>query len=146
MYSFCRSRAYEHLFDLRTRCIPGSMGRSLARTCPAVMYVVNATVFCFALFSLPFSKSYIFPIRFLWLGLSSQHCDCIMFLHLAVAFLNRGREVKKSGGGGRNWGNDNAADIDSAAANTNDGEGAGWGANGAAAPSAEVGFGVGVGF
>lgn len=54
--------------------------------------------------------------------------------------------MKKSGGGGRNWGNDNAADIDSAAANTNDGEGAGWGSNGAAAPSAEVGFVVGVKF
>lgn len=56
--------------------------------------------------------------------------------------------MKKSGGGGRNWGNDNAADVDSAAANTNennDGEGAGWGANGAAAPNAEVGFLFGIG-
>lgn len=67
------------------------------------------------------------------------------FVHLILAFfvcLSRGREVKKSGGGGRNWGNDNAADVDSAAANTNEnneGEGAGWGANGAApAPNAEV--------
>ena len=59
-----------------------------------------------------------------------------------VVGLFRGREVKKSGGGGRNWGNDNAADIDSAAANTNennDGDGAGWGSNGAA-PGTEVGL------
>lgn len=55
------------------------------------------------------------------------------------ALYHRGREVKKSGGGGRNWGNDAAADVDSAAAPTEQGDGAGWGANGsAAAPSAEV--------
>lgn len=55
------------------------------------------------------------------------------FSHLAMACLCRGREVKKSGGGGRNWGNDAAAGMDSANANAdaNDGEGGGWGANGA---------------
>lgn len=52
-------------------------------------------------------------------------------------FLFRGREVKKSGGGGRNWGNDAAAGMDNAAANAENDEGAGWGANGAA-PNAEV--------
>lgn len=48
--------------------------------------------------------------------------------------------MKKSGGGGRNWGNDAAAGMDNAAANAeNDGEEASWGANGAA-PNAEVCF------
>lgn len=49
--------------------------------------------------------------------------------------------MKKSGGGGRNWGNDASAGADSANApdDANDTEGSGWGANGAAAPSnAEV--------
>lgn len=48
--------------------------------------------------------------------------------------------MKKSGGGGRNWGNDAAAGMDNAAAGAeNDGEGpaGNWGANGAA-PNAEV--------
>lgn len=47
--------------------------------------------------------------------------------------------MKKSGGGGRNWGNDAAAGMDNAAANAenDDGAGAGWGANGTA-PNAEV--------
>lgn len=65
-----------------------------------------------------------------------------LFSHLAMACLCRGREVKKSGGGGRNWGNDASAGMDSANANAdaNDAEGGGWGANGAgaAAPSNEV--------
>lgn len=50
--------------------------------------------------------------------------------------------MKKSGGGGRNWGNDAAAGMDNAAANAeNEAEGdqgSGWGANGSAAPNAEV--------
>lgn len=48
--------------------------------------------------------------------------------------------MKKSGGGGRNWGNDAAAGMDSAAAgaeNGGDGPAGNWGANGAA-PNAEV--------
>lgn len=38
--------------------------------------------------------------------------------------------MKKSGGGGRNWGNDAAADVDSAAATADSAEteGTGWGA------------------
>lgn len=50
--------------------------------------------------------------------------------------------MKKSGGGGRNWGNDAAAGMDNAAAGAeNDGEGpaGNWGANGVA-PNAEVGL------
>lgn len=48
--------------------------------------------------------------------------------------------MKKSGGGGRNWGNDAAAGMDNAAAgaeNDGDGPAGNWGANGAA-PNAEV--------
>lgn len=48
--------------------------------------------------------------------------------------------MKKSGGGGRNWGNDAAAGMDSAAAgaeNGGDGPAGNWGANGGA-PNAEV--------
>lgn len=47
----------------------------------------------------------------------------------------RGREVKKSGGGGHNWGKDAAAGIDNAiAAGALEADGgAGWAANGNAA-------------
>lgn len=54
---------------------------------------------------------------------------------LCRLFDCRGREVKKSGGGGRNWGNDAAAGMDNAAAtaeNDGDGPAGNWGANGAA--------------
>ncbi|CAM9331741.1 unnamed protein product, partial [Scytosiphon promiscuus] len=52
----------------------------------------------------------------------------------------RGREMKKSGGGGRNWGNDAAAGMDNAAATAAlDAEGgAGWAANGNAAEDPEA--------
>ncbi|CAN0024563.1 unnamed protein product, partial [Hapterophycus canaliculatus] len=54
--------------------------------------------------------------------------------------LPLGREVKKSGGGGRNWGNDAAAGMDNAAASAAlDAEGgAGWAANGNAAEDPEA--------
>ncbi|CAN0195445.1 unnamed protein product [Ectocarpus sp. 12 AP-2014] len=62
-------------------------------------------------------------------------------LYTVAILLEKGREIKKSGGGGRNWGNDAAAGMDNAAANAeNEAEGdqgAGWGANGSAAPNAE---------
>lgn len=47
------------------------------------------------------------------------------------ALYSRGREVKKGGGGGRNWGNDASADVDSAAATADatEAEGTGWDAN-----------------
>lgn len=48
----------------------------------------------------------------------------------------RGREVKKSGGGGRNWGNDAAAGMDNAAASADtDGN---WGGANGTATNAEV--------
>lgn len=58
--------------------------------------------------------------------------------------VDRGREVKKGGGGGRNWGNDASAYVDSAAAtadNNADVDGAGWGtgtSNGNADENTEV--------
>lgn len=61
--------------------------------------------------------------------------------------MKRGREIKKNGGGGRNWGNDSTAEEDNEAANAevdreeNSAEGSGWGAtNGATETEVRSGF------